>query len=82
MGSYRNGWIVLSDGVSPIFIYQSLRGPRTLPLPKITQVDVRRGIWTDTVEINHGNGAACTMFLLKDGPPAHIALAEIRGAIE
>jgi hypothetical protein len=82
VGSYRNGWIVLSDGGSPIFIYQSLRGPKTLPLPSMTQADIRRGIWTDTVEITNGNGAACTMFLLKDGPPAHIALAELRGAAE
>ncbi|HEY0673031.1 MAG TPA: DUF4126 domain-containing protein [Longimicrobiales bacterium] len=77
VGSYKNGWIVVSDG-APVFIWQSLTGPRRLELPSITHAEVRRGIWTDTVEIVNGEGS-CTVFLLKDGPPAHIALAELQG---
>ncbi len=82
VGSYRNGWIVLNDVGVPFFIYRSLTGPKQLMLPAIHQAAVRRGIWTDTVEINQDNGSACTVFLLKDGPPAHIALAELQGRSE
>jgi hypothetical protein len=79
VGSYKNGWIVISDG-EPVFVYLSLLGARRLALPAIVQAELRRGLWTDTVEINHA-GASCTVFLLKDGPPAEIALAELRGSI-
>lgn len=82
VGSYRNGWIVLPDGGVPVFVYRSLTGPKQLTLPAIHQAAVRRGIWADTVEINQDNGSACTVYLLKDGPPAHIALAELQGRSE
>jgi hypothetical protein len=77
VGPYKNGWIVLSDE-APIFVYLSLLGARRLALPAISQAELRRGLWTDTVEIDDA-GTKCTVFLLKDGPPAEIALAELRG---
>lgn len=77
VGHYKNGWIVISDG-APVFVYLSLLGARRLALPVISQAELRRGLWTDTVEIDDAGGK-CTVFLLKDGPPAEIALAELKG---
>ena len=77
VGPYKNGWIVISDG-TPVFVYLSLLGAKRLVLPVISQAELRRGLWTDTLEINDA-GARCTVFLLKDGPPAELALAELRG---
>ena len=77
VGSYKNGWIVISDG-QPVFVYLSLLGARRLALPVISQAELKRGLWTDTVEITNA-GSSCTVFLLKDGPPAEIALAELKG---
>lgn len=77
VGAYKNGWVVFSDG-QPVFVYQSLLRPRSLPLPVIHDADLRRGIWTDTVEFQNSN-SKFTLFLLKDGPPADRALAELRG---
>jgi len=76
VGAYKNGWVVLSDG-QPLFVFQSFMGPRSLPLPAITQADVHRGVWTDTVEFRDSS-TNCTIFLLKDGPPAERALAELQ----
>jgi hypothetical protein len=77
VGSYKNGWIVITDG-APVFVYLSLLGARRLPLPVVSQAELRRGVWTDVVEFMDG-GSSCTVFLLKDGPPAEIALAELNG---
>ena len=77
VGPYKNGWIVLSDE-APVFVYLSLLGARRLALPVISQAELRRGLWADTVEIDDA-GAKCTVFLLKDGPPAEIALAGLKG---
>lgn len=78
VGSYRNGWVVLCDG-SPVFIYQSLFRPRSMPLPSIEDPQVHHGVWTETVEFRNSN-AKCALFLLKDGPSAEAALAEFRVA--
>jgi hypothetical protein len=78
VGSYRNGWVVLGDG-QPLFVYQSLFRPRSTPVPNIEEPQVRRGIWTETVEFKNSN-SSCTLFLLKDGPSAEVALAEFRAA--
>jgi hypothetical protein len=77
VGPYKNGWIVISDN-EPVFVYLSLLGARRLALPALSKAELKRGLWTDTVEINHA-GSSCTVFLLKDGPPAEIALAELKG---
>ena len=77
VGSYKNGWIVIGDG-APVFVYLSLLGPRRLALPNAGQAELRRGLWTDSVEINDA-GNSCTVFLLKDGPPLEVALAELKG---
>jgi hypothetical protein len=77
VGSYKNGWIVISDN-QPVFVYLSLLGAKSLALPAVSEAELRRGLWTDTLEITHA-GRSCTVFLLKDGPPAELALAELRG---
>ena len=75
VGSYRSGWVVLNcDRVS--FVYRSAFGRRCLHLPPLSQPEVRRGLWTDAVEFSV-NGHRCTLFLLKDGPGAEIALADL-----
>lgn len=78
VGAYKNGWVVLSDE-QPVFVYLSLLRPRRLPLPPIHEAVVRRGVWTDSVEFRNEN-SSWTLFLLKDGPPADICLAELRAA--
>ena len=76
VGSYKNGWVVLAED-KPVFLYQSLMRPRSMPLPAINEPNLRRGIWTDTVDFEAAN-TRWTLFLLKDGPRADIALAEMR----
>jgi hypothetical protein len=76
VGSYRHGWVVLSDG-QPVFVYASMLRARRFVLPLIEDGKVGHGVWTDTVEFTNSN-CNCTIFLLKDGPSAEIALAEIR----
>jgi hypothetical protein len=75
VGAYRSGWVVLScDRAS--FVYRSAFGRRCLHLPPLRQPEVRRGVWTDAVDFSV-NGSRCTLFLLKDGPGAEIALADL-----
>jgi hypothetical protein len=78
VGAYKNGWVVLTHE-QPVFLYLSLLRPRQLSLPRITDARVRRGIWTDSLEFENAN-ATCTIFLLKDGPSAESALAELLAA--
>jgi hypothetical protein len=78
VSAYRNGWVVLSNDHAT-FVYSSVLGNRSLPLPPIRQAQVHRGLWTDTVEFTINN-RRCTLFLLKDGPAAEIALADLMSA--
>ena len=78
VGAYKNGWVVLCDA-QPVFVYRSLLRARSQPLPPIEAASIRRGIWTDSVEFA-ARGSMCTLFLLKDGPSADAALAELRAA--
>ncbi|HUP89839.1 MAG TPA: DUF4126 domain-containing protein [Longimicrobiales bacterium] len=78
VGSYKNGWVVLSDG-QPVFVYLSMLRPKALPLPPINEPSIKRGIWTDAVEFKNSN-SNCTLFLLKDGPSPELAILEINHA--
>ncbi|MGH8630460.1 MAG: DUF4126 domain-containing protein [Burkholderiales bacterium] len=74
--AYRTGWLVISyDRTS--FLYRSMVGSRSLPLPPLGQPEVRRGVWTDAVEFHLNGGKRCTLFLLKDGPSAEVAVADL-----
>ncbi|MEX0907538.1 MAG: DUF4126 domain-containing protein [Gemmatimonadota bacterium] len=78
IGSYRNGWLVLTcDG--PRFVYRALFRPRFRELSDITGVTLRIGLVTDALYISAASGAAFTIFLLKDGPSPHHAMAELAG---
>jgi len=76
VGSYKNGWVVLSDG-QPVFVYMSLLRPRSMPLPRLDDAHVRRGMWTNAIDFTTSN-SSCTLFLLKDGPSPEVALTEIQ----
>ncbi|HEX7052193.1 MAG TPA: DUF4126 domain-containing protein [Longimicrobiales bacterium] len=79
VGAYRNGWLVVTtDG--PVFLYRSLLGPRCRTLPKVRSVQLRRGPWADAFQFDTDDRSRCTLFLLKDGPAADLALSEFNGA--
>jgi hypothetical protein len=75
VASYKNGWLVLCDK-QPVFVYESLLRARSMPLPAVVNPQVRHGIWTDTVEFGNGKGKY-KLVLLKDGPAAETAIAEL-----
>lgn len=74
-GAYRNGWLVLEHG-EPAFLFRSRLRSRRMDLPRSGATNVREGLLTDMVDIET-DSKPFTLFLLKDGPPASIALAEI-----
>jgi|SRR5687767_3986154 len=75
VGAYRCGWLVLSYDRA-CFLYQSVFGGRSLPLPRLEHPQVRHGVWTDSVEFQVGKRRG-TLFLLKDGPTAEVAVADL-----
>ena len=75
VGSYKNGWLVLAEGRLS-FVYLTLLRARSLSLARIESPQVHRGLWTDSVDFRCAD-SKCTLFLLKDGPRADIALAEM-----
>jgi len=76
LGAYRNGWLVITaDG--PIFLYRTLlRRPRVAPLPRAAAARVHNGVLTDIVELDTP-GRRCALYLLKDGPPVELAIADL-----
>ncbi len=75
LGAYRNGWLVITaDG--PVFLYRTLLRPRVAPLPRAAAARVRNGVLTDVVELDLP-GRRCTLYLLKDGPPTELAIADL-----
>jgi hypothetical protein len=86
-GAYRYGWLVFTcDG--PRFMYTSLFRVRCAELSNITGVVLRRGVLTDSLELNAhfsngherrgpGTSSNLTFFLLKDGPSPELAVAEL-----
>lgn len=76
VGAYRNGWLVISsDGAS--FLYRSLGRPRKLALEPLRPVRIHKGILADTLQLEDEHSRGCTLFLLKDGPSAETALADL-----
>jgi hypothetical protein len=75
IGAYTSGWLVHApDGYR--FLYDSLLGPRQRLLPVGLVRSIRPGRWLDAVRVE-APGGGFTLFLLKDGPPAEEALAEL-----
>lgn len=75
VGAYRNGWLVLGPGFTT-FLFRSLLGARSVPLPPATATRLVPGAWIDTLEIDSELGS-CAIFLLKDGPHPELALADL-----
>ena len=75
VGAYRNGWLVITPR-GPIFYYRAFfRGRRAdLPVPSSIQVD--RGVWADLVHV-HAEEGDYTLYLLKDGPAADLAINDL-----
>jgi hypothetical protein len=76
-GAYRHGWLVFThDGAR--FVYTTGFGARAETLPGNGNVVLHRGVLADTIELA-GAQQQITLFLLKDGPPAELAAAELAG---
>ena len=78
VGAYRNGWLVITPG-GPIFYYRSLFRARRTDLPAATSIEVDRGVWADLVRVQ-AEGGSYTLYLLKDGPAADIAIHDLHPA--
>jgi len=73
--AYRTGWLIF-DADGPGFIYRTLIATRRVPLPPAHQVELRPGTMMDALRAT-GDDRSFTLFLLKDGPPAVLAAAEL-----
>lgn len=78
VGAYRNGWLVITPR-GPIFFYRTLLGVRSAALPAATSIEVDRGVWADLVRVS-ADGGDYTLYLLKDGPAANIAIQDFHPA--
>ncbi|HEX2168165.1 MAG TPA: DUF4126 family protein, partial [Longimicrobiales bacterium] len=82
IGEYRNGWLVFTHE-GPRFLYRTLLRTHIVPLPRPSEVRLRRGLVTDALDIHcspNGDRRApreFTIFLLKDGPSPQVALSEL-----
>ena len=74
-GAYRYGWLVLEQGV-PAFVFRSFLSSRRVELPRAAGGRVRPGLMMDVLELDSPD-RRYAVFLLKDGPAAEAALAEI-----
>ncbi|MEJ2185004.1 MAG: DUF4126 domain-containing protein [Gemmatimonadota bacterium] len=76
VGAYRSGWLVISDDALT-FAYRSLLGARSCALPRSTSIEHEKGLWTDVVQVQ-ADDVRYTLYLLKDGPGADLALAGLK----
>ena len=78
VGAYRNGWLVITpDG--PAFFYRARFRARRADLPAPTSVTIDRGVWADLVRVE-SLGGPYTLYLLKDGPAADLAINDLHPA--
>jgi hypothetical protein len=75
LGAYRNGWLVITPA-GPVFLYRTLLGSRSVALPRTAGARVRHGVLADIVQLDL-RGRRCTLYLLKDGPPVELAIADL-----
>jgi hypothetical protein len=79
VGAYRSGWLVLTwDG--PRFVYRTMFRSRSARLPAVSHVRVDVGLVADALYVSTDSADTprpFTIFLLKDGPPSHVAAAEL-----
>jgi hypothetical protein len=74
-GAYRNGWLILEHG-ERAFVFRSFFSSRRVALPPAAAGRVRPGLMLDVLELE-AQDSRYAVFLLKDGPAAEAALAEI-----
>jgi hypothetical protein len=75
VGAFRTGWLVVTHQ-QPFFVYRSLLGARSVPLPPNRAAHLSSGMWADVLELDADRNRY-TLFLLKDGPPARAAMLEL-----
>jgi hypothetical protein len=73
--SYRTGWLVF-DGGAVWFVFRAHLASRRVPVPPVRAVELRPGPMVDTLRAT-SEQRVFTVFLLKDGPPAAHAAAEL-----
>jgi hypothetical protein len=74
-GAYRTGWLVV-DGTTSAFVYRSFISARRIELPAFGDTRIDHGPLSDSLHFNTGK-RPFTLLLLKDGPSAEQALAEL-----
>lgn len=72
-GAYRNGWLVVTAG-GPIFVYRTLLGRRSVPLPDPRRVAGDAGFWADVVDVEATDDTVYRLYVLKDGPPLDLTI--------
>ena len=75
-GGYRIGWLVVG-GSGNAFVFKSFISARRIELPALGDAAIEPGPLSDAIQFGDGAGHF-TLLLLKDGPPADQALAELR----
>ena len=75
VGAFRNGWLVIT-AAGPVFLYWTLAGVRRYELPPAEEARAERGVWADVLRVVSGAGTY-SLYLLKDGPTADLALQEL-----
>lgn len=76
-GAFRNGWLVIQrDKVA--FIYRAPIRAKRHELPVRGVGAAESGLLVDTIRLE--DGAGFTLFLLKDGPPLDLAVADLKAA--
>ncbi len=75
IGAYRNGWLVVTpDG--PAFLCNGLLRARRVDLPDPVEMNIDPGPWVNEIHVRHQD-SSFTLYLLQDGPPAELVLAEL-----
>lgn len=80
LGRWRNGWLVFDRGQAS-FVYRHRFRPRRIELRRPAETSIENGLLTDRITLETREGA-CTLHLLKDGPPAEIAVGALQLVIE
>ncbi len=75
VGAYRNGWLV-ATATGPAFYYRARFRARRADLPAPRTVEIEYGVWADLLHVETGDGPY-TLYLLKDGPPADVAIHDL-----
>jgi hypothetical protein len=75
-GAYRTGWLVVADGGNAFVFRSFLLRPRRVDLPRFNDSRVESGPLSDSLHFQTDK-KSFTLLLLKDGPSADQALAEL-----